>query len=398
MLIYSSTSSILISLVLLSYHLCSTKQWIPNPPNHIDSLFDIALEEKVSETLRRLHIPGLSLAIVNGSNTYAKGYGLASLPSTPATPETLYYGGSTSKAFTAAAISLLVDNKTVQWNTPISSLIRDDFVLSDDYATMHITLEDAVSHRTGLPRHDLILGKTNTTIRNIVRSLRYLPMTAEIRTRFQYCNLMFITLGYVVEHLTSLPLREFLHSRIWEPLGMKATYLSREDAIASPYHLANGYAWNNATGEYVELPWSPTTLDGGAGAIISNVVDDVKWLRMMIQQSSPISKEGHKALMMPRSVIVPEMFGLRPETITGDVVYSAGWWKYTYRGQQVVTHSGSITGFGALVLYLPGLEWGVVGMANTQGTSAYANSALAHWLMDKMLGVPESERFDWLKA
>jgi CubicO group peptidase (beta-lactamase class C family) len=86
----------------------------------------------------------------------------------------------------------MVDNGTLQWNTPISSIIRDDFVMEDDYATHHVTIEDALSHRTGLPRHDMSYGGTydgrDGTIRDIVRSIRWLPMTEELRSKFQYVS------------------------------------------------------------------------------------------------------------------------------------------------------------------------------------------------------------------
>jgi CubicO group peptidase (beta-lactamase class C family) len=143
------------------------------------------------------------------------------------TPSTLFYGGSTTKAFTAAAMSFLVDENKLQWNTPISNLIRDDFVLENDYATTHTTIEDALSHRTGLPRHDFSYGGTydghKGMPKDVVRSLRHLPLTAEPRTRFQYCNIMFVVASYVIETLTGMWLGDVLKERIWRPLGMKST-------------------------------------------------------------------------------------------------------------------------------------------------------------------------------
>lgn len=74
-----------------------------------------------------------------------QGYGNATLPSTPVTPSTLFYGGSTTKAFTTAAFAQLIDAGTVpglSWRTSIASLIREDFVLqpSDQWAQEHLTL------------------------------------------------------------------------------------------------------------------------------------------------------------------------------------------------------------------------------------------------------------------
>jgi CubicO group peptidase (beta-lactamase class C family) len=122
------------------------------------------------------------------------------------TPETIFYGGSTTKAFTAAALSLRVDNDTayphVKWTSSVKSIIADDFVLADEYSTSHATLEDAASHRTSLPRHDFAFQGGNQTSRDIVRALRFLPLTQPICTTFQYCNLMYLMLGHVIETLT----------------------------------------------------------------------------------------------------------------------------------------------------------------------------------------------------
>jgi CubicO group peptidase (beta-lactamase class C family) len=128
-------------------------------------------------------------------------------------------------------MSLLVDDNRkyphVDWKTPISDLIRDDFVLEDEYATAHTTIEDALSHRTGMPRHDESYGGLYNghkgTPRDLVRSLRYLPLTAEPRTRFQYCNMMFVVISHVIEALEGMWLGDFLRERIWKPLGMNST-------------------------------------------------------------------------------------------------------------------------------------------------------------------------------
>jgi CubicO group peptidase (beta-lactamase class C family) len=132
----------------------------------------------------------------------------------------MFISGSTTKAFVASAMSLLIDDNTkypdLKWTTPISTLIRDDFVLQDEYATAHVTIEDTLSHRTGMPGHDFSYGGMNQKPRDVVRSLRYLPMTAELRTSFQYCNMMYIVASYVTEMLEGIDLGDFLKDRIWK--------------------------------------------------------------------------------------------------------------------------------------------------------------------------------------
>lgn len=64
-------------------------------------------------------------------------------------------------------------------------------MLPDSYATAHATIEDALCHRTGMPDHENIFGPKSTNVAEMVRNLRYLPMTSELREDFMYNNTMY---------------------------------------------------------------------------------------------------------------------------------------------------------------------------------------------------------------
>ena len=227
----------------------------------------------------------------------------------------------------------------VQWTTPISELIRDDFVLPDDYSTNHLTLQDALSHRTGMPRHDLSYGQEGSTTRDIVRSIRYLPLTKPLRTTFQYCNIMVATMGYVIEQLTGQWLGDVFSKRIWEPLNMTSTFLSLDAALESKKLLATAYHWSDASELYQVVSYMNETTGEGAGMIISNVLDYSKWVRMMITRALPISPAGHEALVTPQIIVGKDVMG-----IIGTSLYGQGWMLQSYRGVDVVFHGGSVTG------------------------------------------------------
>lgn len=197
---------------------------------------------------------------------------MATFPSKPVTPDTLFYTASTTKSFTAAAVSLLIDDAAnsslrdaLSWGTPLAKLIREDFVLPDEYTTLHATLEDALSHRTGMPRHDFSYGGANVTVRDVVQNLRHLPMTAEIRTRWQYCNMMYITVSHFIQTCTGIGFGDFLRTRIYEPLGMNRTFFSLAEAQAAVSaggaDLATPYYWKNYTQKYYSLPWLDSPQD-----------------------------------------------------------------------------------------------------------------------------------------
>jgi CubicO group peptidase (beta-lactamase class C family) len=322
------------------------------------------------------------------------------------TPQTLFFTGSTTKAFTAAAFSSLVDDNErfpeVQWTTPISQIIRDDFVLENENCTQHVTFEDAMSHRTGLPRHDLACGIPDRTLRETVRSMRHLPLTAPLRTTFQYGNLMWATVGYVVEHLTGQWLGDVIRERIWEPLGMSETFFKLNDTTHTPsgrQRLSRGYRWSQDSASYAPVEYLDFSVVEGAGAIISNVLDYSSWLRTMIYASPPLSPACHAAITSSHSIVADtasgSMDGLPQSPFVNVETYGFGWWRRVYRNHLIIHHDGGLTGYGSLVLYIPRQEWGVTMMANTSGTSAAVQTILAYYLIDELLNVPENERFDW---
>ena len=279
--------------------------------------------------------------------------------------------------------------------------MREDFVLADEYTTVHATLEDALSHRTGLPRHDFSIGGTNVTVRDVVRNLRQLPLTAEIRTKFQYCNLMYVAVSHYIETWTGMWLGDFLRTRIYEPLGMASTFFSLRDAqkaaTSGGPSLATPYYWNNQSKTYHAIPWLDAPQDSGCGAMISNVLDYAKWLRCMMTGSAPLSQAGHRALRWPRmsggisDEELDKLAGFR-----GPGAYALGWEVNNYRGEEMIWHTGGLPGFSTMMMYFPRLQWGVTMMAND--ALAVAMQILVFKLIDDMLGIPKEERYDWTRS
>lgn len=296
-------------------------------------------------------------------------------------------------------MTFLVDDNLkyphIQWDTPIHQLLPDDFVLTNEYATTHTTIEDALSHRSGLPGHDCSLGSAalDVTVQSIVRSLRHLPITAEPRTTYQYCNIMFIVASHVIETVTKRKLGDLIKERIWKPLKMDSSYFDLESAKAAKEDLAHGYSYQyqGENGGFEDLGW--LELDGvaGAGSVISNVLDYAKWARAILSKSTPLSKDGFEAWFAPRTIM------LFDPPFTGPRLYALGWRVGIYRGHQFYTHSGGMKGYGAELLIFPGLDFAVVAMANTSGTSNFLGQKLTWHLVDEKLNIALEERFDWDK-
>ncbi|KAL2815856.1 putative penicillin-binding protein [Aspergillus cavernicola] len=313
-----------------------------------ETLLDDAFNRKV---LEHFHIPGLAISIVHDGKAFAQGYGYSGIStSTPVTENTLFFTGSTTKAHTSAAISLLMDDNNnfpqIQWNTPIHTLLPSDFTLSNPSLTSQITITDMLSHRSGLPRHDIVLLQ-NITTQQIIQRTKHLPLTAEIRMEFHY-----------FEVVSGLPIATFLKERLWTPLGMDETYMDIEPA-----------------GRYITRT---STARGMSSRLCS---DYANWVSALLEREAPISKEGYTALFGAHSIVS----GVVSEPFSGP----------NYKGHTLIQHGGSQDGFGALVVMLPGEGFGVTVLGNEMVGTNGASWVLAFELIDRVLGVAGEERFGW---
>jgi CubicO group peptidase (beta-lactamase class C family) len=292
----------------------------------------------------------------------------------------------------------------LDWTSPIQEHLREDFVLEDEHATSHTTIEDALSHRTGLPRHDLMYGQQGDTPSSVVKRIRYLPITQPPRTVFQYCNIMFGVATDLLENLTGQKLETILRDRIWGPLGMNSTSFSlpSEKEKASS-QLARGYYWNPDAGDesasthkdpYVPEPYLDIFPISGAGATISTVNDYSLWIKALLDAArnktnsdSPITGSMLKDLFRPRTIVPLVALGVDDiEDFITPPLYALGWLNLKFLGELLVGHSGGLTGFGTETFMLPAKNFGFVTMGNTAGSSNTAGALIGALLMYRKLG------------
>lgn len=334
----------------------------------------------------------------------------------------MFFAGSTTKAFTAATLSTFIrdgDNSggddttasssaSISWTTPIHQILGNDFVLQDDYSTHHVTLADALSHRTGLPRHDLAGGVPGRDLRDTVKSLRHLPLTAPLRSKFQYTNLMYAAVGYLIEKLAGQSLETAIRQRIWQPLGMMDTGFKLEDVLQDldrACRMSKGYRWDAGSEAYAAVEYLNFVAVEGAGATISTVLDYALWLRTMIYARPPLTRAAHAAMTSSHCIISDTSpSSSSPDDVapsnpfTGVETYGFGWSRRIYRNHLVIHHTGGLTGYASMVLYIPEQEWGVVLMGNASGPAHVALTTLAFHLVDDVLDVPHVDRFDWAQT
>ncbi|KEF61262.1 uncharacterized protein A1O9_02827 [Exophiala aquamarina CBS 119918] len=354
----------------------------------------------VGQLMIQHHVPGLSIATVQDQKIRSVGYGHACLTrSTPCTADTLFDIASSAKSLTAAAVGLLVvDNQSypeVQWDATMSSLLPNDFVMSGTGYTEGVTVEDILSHRSGMAAHDSsYMGHRAVrpdNAQSITRNLRNLPVAAPIRARYLYCNMMYTVATYLVEVKSTQSFGQFLQHRIFQPLGMQSTSLQPGSARSKVLgdRIASGYYWQKAESTYYEVQSSDCEEGQGAGSIISSVGDFIKWIKALLNRENPISERLYQGLVRGRSLKNPNARRLKP--YSSPAIYAAGLEVHYYRGCMVVGHDGNIAGFASRFLFLPDFKFGAVIFANSSNAGP-VTSILAREFMDHILQVPEIER------
>ena len=132
----------------------------------------------------------------------------------------------------------MVDDGLLEWERPLRDYVPG-IRLYDPMVTDRLTIVDLLSHRSGLPRHDLVwIGQPGRSRAEIVRSLRFLPLSRDLRQEFQYCNLGYLVAGHVVEALSGVPWEDFVRARLLEPLRMRRSNLSVAEMLADGDHAA----------------------------------------------------------------------------------------------------------------------------------------------------------------
>jgi hypothetical protein len=179
------------------------------------------LDEFITQTMKDWKVPGLALAVIqDGKVTLLKGYGYRDLEKQlPVTPNTLFAIGSITKSFTVTTLGMEMDEGKVDWDKPAHDYLPT-FKLFTPELTEQVTIRDLITHRTGLPRHDLLWYTSDFQPRETsLRRLQYLEPSKPLRTNFQYNNLMFMTAGYIAGQLNGTSWEDAIIQRIFKAAG-----------------------------------------------------------------------------------------------------------------------------------------------------------------------------------
>ena len=353
------------------------------------------LDAYVANAVKTWNVPGLSIAVVgNDSVIFAKGYGVLSASSDKAVNEnTLFEIGSSSKAFTATVVAMLVSEGKMRWDERATTYLPS-FRLNDPVANAEITIRDLLTHRSGVGRAELIWIGSGVGRDEVLRRIAFVKPESPFRSRYSYQNVMFLAAGEAAGKAAGSSWDALVKERIFTPLGMTRS-LTSSKGLTDP----NAAEPHGSVRDSVFVkPHLPMENIGPAGSILSSARDMAQWLRFQLGDGM---YQG-KRLLEPapfRETHTPQILmagggggrggGGGGERVTNFNTYGLGWIVHDYRSALVWEHGGNTDGMTAAVGMLPDHKLGVVVLANMN--SSALPGLLMRWVFDRQLNQPQND-------
>lgn len=355
----------------------SAPQTQPGDALRIDDRRVNALLEKLEQQRDEHYVPGLGIAVVHGDEVVlCAGLGTASLEdAVPATGDTVFAIGSSTKSFTATLIGLLVDEGVMNWDDPVRTHLPE-FHLSDGEADEKVTIRDLLAHRTGLGRMSLLWASGRLSRDEILDAVDEAELLSPYGTQFNYSNINYIAAGEASARAAGMSWEQLVRTRLLEPLQMNSSTVTVE-AARTKGTLATGYIHDEFSGEFEVDPMRSIDAGAPAGAINSSARDMANWLRLQINDGVFEGKRliSTECLDETRTAQI---------SLAPGVGYGLGWMLGEWNGHTVIEHGGNIDGFAAQVAYIPELDLGYVLLMNCSFTplQATANSVVFGALLE----------------
>jgi CubicO group peptidase (beta-lactamase class C family) len=358
------------------------------------------LDRWVARAMQTFEVPGIGLAIVKDDGVVvAKGYGVRKLGEpAPVDARTRFGIASNTKAFTATALGLLVEEHKIEWDAPVAGYLPA-FAMWDPFVTRELTVRDLLVHRSGfgLGAGDLLWWPESTYDRKeIARRLRFIPPATSFRSAYAYDNVLYLVAGELIETISGQTWEDFVASRILAKVGMTGTNVRHSAAAAS-----GNVAVTHARIDGKVQPIAPFASDNTnpAGGINSSAEDMAKWLR--VQLSGGKLADGSRLFSdatarQLTSIVTPiPIAGDPPQELAALKMnfhgYALGFDVRDYRGHKAVMHTGGLPGYVSRVVMIPDLNVGVAVLTNQESGAAF--DSIAFRILDHYLGAPA---FDWI--
>ncbi|MBV9930010.1 MAG: serine hydrolase [Alphaproteobacteria bacterium] len=360
----------------------------------------------VQRFMAAFEIPGVAVALVRpGRADLARGYGVRRLGRPePVDADTLFSIASNTKAYTAAALAMLVEAGKLGWDEPVVRYMPD-FALADPAATQMMTVRDLLCHRSGLAlgAGDLMqFPRSDRTAGELLKALPHLKLARGFRAGYAYDNILYVVAGILVERMSGMAWTSFVEQRIFRPLRMPDAVanlpLVRTADIAGRHARLGPPLRGFGRLEVIEPDEGPVV--AAAGGIQASARDALPWLKTQLGKGQApglprLWSEKQAEEMWTPQVLTGATAGPVPENPVRPVLqgYALGWFVRDYRGRRLVWHSGGLSGQITHTALLPEQGIGLALWSNVEDGAAV--SYLRYALLDHLLGAPP---VDWIAA
>jgi CubicO group peptidase (beta-lactamase class C family) len=364
------------------------------------------LEADVTRVMKTFDVPGIAIAVVkDGKVIAARGFGVRKLGDpAPVDGKTLFEVASNSKAFTAAALAMLVDEGKLAWDDPVTKHLPD-FQMYDAYVTHEMTVRDLLTHRSGLGlgAGDLLWWPTtNFSTDEIIEKLRYIRPATSFRGSYAYDNLLYIVAGKIIAQKSGKSWGETVRERILKPVGMTTTTTSLLENEGNP-NVAHSHS--KIDDKIAVVKAVPAANAVGAVGINTNAEDMARWMTVLLDggklegRKDAAGKEvrlfsaaqGREMWTAQTPIKISEPKPALAATRPNFSAYGLGFQLRDYKGMKLVMHGGALQGFYSRVLMVPEAKLGIAILTNAE--SGGALTALQYRLLDQYLGAAPS---DWI--
>ncbi len=356
-----------------------------------------AIDTLVARSMKAFDVPGIAVAVIkDGKVIHSKGYGLRSLRTGQPTDENTIFGiASNSKAFTAAALGILVDEGKLTWDDKVRDIIPE-FKLYDAWVTEQFTVRDLLTHRSGmgLGAGDLMFfpDSSDFTLKDIMYNLRFLKPASSFRTKYDYDNNLYIVAGEVVKRVSGISWDDFVEQKILTPLGMTRTATSF-DRLKDTSDIIDAHA--PVEGKVAVIARSTMKVGHSAGGINSSIADLSKWVMLHLadgkygdnMNKQLFSHDVHEEMWTPQTIIPVHNPG--PYN-THFASYGFGFGLSDVKGYKEVTHTGGLEGMVTQITMIPELKLGIIVLTNQQEGGAF--QCITDQIKDAYLGIKGTDR------
>lgn len=345
-------------------------------PNELTPDLLAEFESYGEELLKRLDVPGASIAIVkDGETVYAEGFGVKEIGGEePVTPDSQMMIGSATKSMTTMMMATEVDDGLMTWDQPVVEILPE-FEVADPELTSTITVRDLVCACSGVPRRDLefMFNASELTAEDVIESLAGFEFFTDFGEAFQYSNQMVATGGYVAAAAAGGDFGDLyddyvaeMQERVFDPIGLEQTTLSFDDVSSGDdFAVPHGAA---LAGEYVPIPFSLEEMlipVAPAGLVWSSANDMARYLITVLQDG--VGPDGNRVVSAKN---LEETW--KPQVaFAADISYGLGWFVEDYDGLRLIRHAGNTLGFTSELAFLPDTGIGIVVLANGQAANAF---------------------------